>query len=194
MGKEYKCKKCGLKYNSKYHTCPYCKKKRFNPTGIIIALVAVIAIGSIFVLKGDEIIATVSDITTTKSVESIDGIKFKILEKNITKTDSGKEIKITFEAENTNNYDIQLDYELSAYVDEYLTEMSSESITNIWSIFSWKKGDLTEVIAAKKKCKYTTYIELPEEWNEIEIYCKKAFILDEENQNILVMTIKNNEK
>lgn len=192
MAKEYKCKKCGLKYNSKYHICPYCKQKRFNPTGIIIALVAVIAIGSIFVLKGDEIIATISDITTNKSIESIDGIKFTVLEKNITKTESGKEIKITFEAENTNNYDVRLNYELSAYVDEYLTEMSSNSITNIWSIFSWDTGDLTDIIAANKKCKYTTYIKLTEEWNKIEIYCINT--LNEENQNILVMKIKNDDK
>ena len=200
--KKIKCKKCHLTYNKKEYECPYCHTKRFNPTGLIIALIIIIVgCGAALYFKGDEIISAVS-ISTNKSKNIIDGIKFTPLEVE----NNDNELKITFEVENTNDFDVELDYELSAYTDGYLTDLSQRSNKDGWLIFDWNYNNLSEVITAKKKCKYNAYINVAEDWEEVEIYCRRtesnAFFKEksdtiatsEDNQNILVMTIKNNEK
>ena len=54
--KKIKCKGCKLTYDKKLYKCPYCHKKRFNPTGLIIFLIIlVLAIGTAGYFYWDEI-------------------------------------------------------------------------------------------------------------------------------------------
>jgi len=56
MSKQVKCKKCHLTYDKKKYECPYCHKKRFNPSGLIIfLLILVIIAGVVFYFFGDKI-------------------------------------------------------------------------------------------------------------------------------------------
>ena len=55
--KKVKCKKCKLTYDKKKYECPYCHKKRFNPTGLIVFLILlVVAAVVLFYFKGNEIV------------------------------------------------------------------------------------------------------------------------------------------
>lgn len=70
MSKQVKCKKCHLTYDSKKYECPYCHKKRFNPTGLIIfLLILVIAAGIVFYFFGDTIKEKLSGESDIKEVE-----------------------------------------------------------------------------------------------------------------------------
>ena len=69
--KEYRCKKCGLTYNTKGNPkCPYCGKKR-APQGIIFAIIIIVA-----ALAGYYII-TNSGIINNRT-KYIDGLKIEI--------------------------------------------------------------------------------------------------------------------
>ncbi len=198
--KQIKCKKCGMKYDNNKKECPYCHKKRFNPTGLIILIILLLILGggtALYFMGYITIPTSISNLFVKKQSE-MDGIKFAELE---TKQENNK-IGITFEAENTNSYDVQLNYELTTYVDDYLTG----NYNDYNDYFSWTniENNVTETIVAKKKCKYTFYIEVPESWTNIEIFCRRnenwhnpnnnTIETDKNNQNVLVMTIQNNEQ
>lgn len=60
--KKVKCKGCKLTYDKKLYKCPYCHRKRFNPTGLIIFLIIlVLALGAAGYFFWDEIKEFIAD-------------------------------------------------------------------------------------------------------------------------------------
>jgi len=159
MAKKVKCKKCRLEYDAKKYECPYCHKKRFNPTGLIIAIIILIIGGGVlFYLKGNEIINYIKEMKNITEFEK-ENVEYKITQ--ISK-DSGNNkvyIKFTIEAENKNNSTKELKCSLSAYADDYLVKDNNSYSFN-------------EELQKNTKIKRDYTIEVNKNWKEITIYGK----------------------
>lgn len=148
--KEYRCKKCGLTYNTKGNPkCPYCGKKR-APQGIIFAIIIIVA-----ALAGYYII-TNSGIINNRT-KYIDGLKIEIKDITIERNQvTGDKLKISLDITNTSiDKNTQL-ISFKTYVDDY--EKKSESLV------------VSELLSGKKtNDEITMYLE-NEDWEKIEIY------------------------
>lgn len=157
MAKKVKCKKCRLEYDKKKYECPYCHKKRFNPTGLIITIIALIIGGGIlFYFKGNEILNAVKEMKNVTVFEN-GNVEYKIT--NMKKESVSDNVYITFtiEVENKNNTKEALKCILSAYADDYLVK-DCDSYT------------LYEELQKGTKLKRDYKITVKKEWNEITIY------------------------
>ncbi len=177
MDKKVKCKKCHLTYNKKEYECPYCHTKRFNPTGLIIALIIIIAaIGAIFYFKGNDIIESFSKGTATSHTEiKVDtaapvernekGIIFDNL--NVSKNSESNKYnyEISFDITNNTTETQEIDYILLIYIDEYKSEIFSGN-----NIFSSSSGYINEKITSQKKIKESYNIQIDDPWQKVEIF------------------------
>lgn len=157
MAKKVKCKKCRLEYDKKKYECPYCHKKRFNPTGLIITLIILIIGGGIlFYFKGNDIINYIKEMRNVTTFEN-ENVEYKIT--RISKDNKNNKVNITFtiEAENKNNFSKELKCNLSAYADDYLVKDFSS-----YSFY--------EELQKHTKIKREYSIEVPKNWNKVTIY------------------------
>ena len=157
MAKKVRCKKCRLEYDKKKYECPYCHKKRFSSTGLIITLIVLIIGGGIlFYLKGNEILNAVKEM---KNVTVFENGNVEYIITNIKKESISDKIKITFtiEVENKNNTKEAISCILSAYADDYLVKD-----TGSYSLYE----ELQKNTMLKREYK----IKVPKEWNVINIY------------------------
>lgn len=159
MAKKVKCKKCRLEYDKKKYECPYCHKKRFNPTGLIITLIILIIGGGVlFYFKGNEIIDYIKEMKNVTTFEN-ENVEYKITRISKDSVHNKVYIKFTIEAENKNNSTQKLRCILSAYADEYLVKDDSSNA-------------FYEELQKNTKIKREYTIEVNENWNEITIYGK----------------------
>lgn len=193
MDKKVKCKKCHLTYNKKEYECPYCHTKRFNPTGLIIALIIIIAaIGAIFYFKGNDIIESFSKGTATSHTEiKVDtaapvernekGIIFDNL--NVSKNSESNKYnyEISFDITNNTTETQEIDYILLIYIDEYKSEIFSGN-----NIFSSSSGYINEKITSQKKIKESYNIQIDDPWQKVEI-----FIEDNQKNAVKVLEYTN---
>lgn len=161
--KKVKCKKCKLTYDKKKYECPYCHKKRFNPTGLIVFLVLlIVAAGTLFYFKGNDII------NSFKEAKNVTEFKYENITytlKNITTTSQNNEIKLDFiiEAENNTDTVYKFDCTLSIYEDNYLNKdwFSSNSI---------KSSRISDTLQPNTKLEKNIRVTLNNDWNEVIIY------------------------
>lgn len=193
MDKKVKCKKCHLTYNKKEYECPYCHTKRFNPTGLIIALIIIIAaIGTIFYFKGSDIIESFNNGTDTSHTEiKVDtaapvernekGIIFDNL--NVSKNSESYKYnyEISFDITNNTTETQEIDYILLIYIDEYKSEIFSGN-----NIFSSSSGYINEKITSQKKIKESYNIQIDDPWQKVEI-----FIEDNQKNAVKVLEYTN---
>lgn len=161
--KKVKCKKCKLTYDKKKYECPYCHKKRFNPTGLIVFLILlVVAAAVLFYFKGNEIVDTMQE---TKNVTTFkhDNITYTL--KDITSKSIANEIKLEFiiEAENKTDSKYKFDCTLSIYEDEYLNK-------NWYSGNSLVPSRISDTLQPNTKLEKDIRITLDTDWKEIIIY------------------------
>lgn len=148
--KKYRCKKCGLTYNTKGNPkCPYCGKKR-TPKGIIFAIIIIIAaLAGYYIITNNGII--------NNRTKYIDGLKIEIKDITIERNQvTGDKLKISLDITNTSiDKNTQL-ISFKTYVDDY--EEKSESLV------------VSELLSGKKtNDEITMYLE-NEDWEKIEIY------------------------
>lgn len=168
--KEYKCKKCGLTYNTKGNPkCPYCGKKR-PPKGIIFAIIiVVVALVSYYIITNSGII--------NSRTQYVDGLKIEIKDITIEKNDITKDkLKVILDITNTNIDKNSQFISFKTYIDDY--EEKSESII------------ISELLSGKKtNDEITIYLE-NEDWKKIEIY----YTTDYENYNLFYTITPNDIK
>ena len=123
MAKKVKCKKCRLEYDAKKHECPYCHKKRFNPTGLIIFLIIlIIATGAIYYFFGDKIKELfIKNETTLETVIQSENKRGGIAFKNISviKSEEYNDIyTVKFDIENQTGTSLDKEYTLVNLADK----------------------------------------------------------------------------
>lgn len=146
MSKDVRCRKCKMTYSKKKSECPYCHKKRFKASRLIIFVVLIAVIG------GASHWFFNSNFFFSK-IHRVDGMSIKILDVY----NEYDYITIKMEFHNKTNDTKNIDYNLQAYIDGYL---SNDTDT------------IYETLLPKKRFNYTCriYIGESKEWNDIEIY------------------------
>lgn len=148
--KEYRCKKCGLTYNTKGNSkCPYCGKKR-PPIGIIFILIIIIA-----ALTGYYFIANNGIIN--KRTIYIDGLKIEIQDIKIEKMELiNDRMTVSLEVTNTSADKKAAFISFKTYIDDY--ESGSDGLI------------ISELLSGKKTTeKINIYLD-NEDWQKIEIF------------------------
>ncbi len=182
--KKVKCKKCKLTYDKKKYECPYCRKKRFNPTGLIVFLVLlIVAAGALFYFKGNDI----KDILNNTNVTNESGLIFKNL-------------SVTPSAEKANVYIVKFDIENKtgksldkAYLLVNLADKVKAPVT-YGKYLEWDE-DYTGVelhMLTDEIFKAEYEIKIENEWNELEIYMREYIKDTEEFTEMKIFTFQNN--
>lgn len=191
--KKVKCKKCRLTYDKKKYECPYCHKKRFNPTGLIVLLILlVIAAGVIFYFFGDKIKDFISDKNAGETIiETINednkvGLVFKNLtvEKNAEKENF---YTVKFDIENTTSETIQKTYTLKNLVDKVSVEVK-ESDT-YWIYEGTGYVNLELIPEEISKVEYDIIID--SEWKTLEIYLTEENRKEDTIKDLKIFTYEN---
>lgn len=163
MAKQIKCKKCNLTYDKKKYECPYCHKKRFNPTGLIIFIIILaVAAGALFYFKGNDIINSLKEIKNKTEFE-YENITYTAKNIAIRKNNDNTKLEITIEAKNNNKNEYTFDCSLSIYEDEYLNK-------NWYSTGGLSTSRIIESLQPNTKLLKEITIELNNDWNELIIY------------------------
>lgn len=186
--KQVKCKKCKLTYDKKKYECPYCHKKRFNPTGLIIFLIIlVIAAGAVYYFYGDKVNEYIKGINTSNSQN---GLIFKNLSVELAE---GKEntYRIKFDIENKTGNSINKNYHIINLADRVRAEITKGDFS------LWKYDyELIELKILPKEIYKAEYeIKIENEWKELEIYLCEINIEElelKESEEMKIFTFKNN--
>lgn len=159
--RDIKCKKCGSIYDKKFKKCPYCGKKKPKTSLTILIVIMIIAL-IIVVNNGAYINNLINDKT-----KIIDGLQLEIItaEYNrnlITNILDTTEVHCQLEISNITNKEKSIDFDITAYVDNYQTSLSY--------IFDSKTINV-QSLPAGKKCTQDIYITTDNsEWDKIELY------------------------
>ncbi len=186
MSKQVKCKKCHLTYDKKKYECPYCHKKRFNPTGLIIFLIIlVIAAGAVYYFYGDtlkENLIPKQDIIETNQ----SGLLFN----NFTiepSAETPNEYTIKFDVTNKTDATIE-----KAFIITNLADKVKAPIIN-GTYISWRedyKGMELRLIPEEiYKVEYTINME---NWQTLEVYLSEYTNDENGIKDMKIFTYENN--
>ena len=188
--KKVKCKGCKLTYDKKLYKCPYCHRKRFNPTGLIIFLIIfVIALGAAGYFYWDEI----KEFIANKQAETVlnenegKGLVFKNV--SVTKSEEKENIyTIKFDIENKTGNSLDEEYTLFNLADKVKADVVNGrffTLAKNYEIISLKM--LKDEIY---KAEYN--IEIKEDWKTLEIFLRKNNRETKEIEDIKIFTYENN--
>lgn len=182
--KKVKCKKCKLTYDKKKYECPYCHKKRFNPTGLIVFLVLlIVAAGALYYFKGNEI----KDVLNNTNVTNESGLIFK----NLSVTPSAEKANVyvvKFDIENKTGKSLDKAYLLVNLADKVKAPVLRGSF------LEWNE-DFTGVelhMLTDEIFKAEYEIKIENEWNKLEIYMREYIKDTEEFTEMKIFTYENN--
>ncbi len=182
--KKVKCKKCKLTYDKKKYECPYCHKKRFNPTGLIVFLVLLIVAASVlFYFKGNEI----KDVLNNTNITNESGLIFK----NLSVTPSAEKANVyvvKFDIENKTGKSLDKAYLLVNLADKVKAPVLRGSF------LEWNE-DFTGVelhMLTDEIFKAEYEIKIENEWNKLEIYMREYIKDTEEFTEMKIFTYENN--
>lgn len=191
MAKKVKCKKCRLEYDAKKYECPYCHKKRFNPTGLIIFLIIlIIAAGAIYYFFGDkikELFIKNETETVIQSENDSGGLAFKNI--SVIKSEEYSDIyTIKFDIENQTGASIDKEYTLVNLADKVKAKVL-EGNFKYWAS-DYESVSLHMMSDEIYKAEYN--IQIKEDWKELEIYLREYDKETKEYNDIKVFTYENN--
>lgn len=187
--KKIKCKGCKLTYDKKLYKCPYCHRKRFNPTGLIIFLIIlVLAIGAAGYFYWDEI----KEFISNKQNETV-------LDENEGKGLIFKNVSITRSEEYNNIYTIKFDIinnTGSAYNKKFTLANLVDKVKApvIEGNFIYWQNDYESVkldMIADEIYKAEYNIIIDEEWKTLEIYLREPDSETGGTNDIKVFTYEN---
>ena len=187
--KKIKCKGCKLTYDKKLYKCPYCHKKRFNPTGLIIFLIIlVLAIGTAGYFYWDEI----KNFIDNNQAETI-------LDENEGKGLVFKNVSVTRSEEYDNVYTIKFDIinnTGSAYSKKFVLANLVDKVKAqvIKGNFIYWQNDYESVkldMIADEIYKAEYNIVIDEEWKTLEIYLREPDSETGGTNDIKVFTYEN---
>lgn len=187
--KKVKCKGCKLTYDKKLYKCPYCKRKRFNPTGLIIFLIIlVLALGTAGYFYWDEI----KDYIENKQNETIldeyegKGLIFKnfSIEKS---EDYENTYTIKFDIINKTGSAYSENYVLANLVDR----VKAPVIKSNFIYWSKDYEHITLDMLADEIYKAEYNIKIDVEWKTIEIYLREPDNETGGTNDIKVFTYEN---
>lgn len=190
MAKKVKCKKCRLEYDAKKYECPYCHKKRFNPTGLIIFLIIlIIATGAIYYFFGDkikELFVKNETETVIQSENDSGGLAFKNI--SVIKSEEYSDIyTIKFDIENQTGASIDKEYTLVNLADKVKAKVL-EGNFKYWAS-DYESVSLHMMSDEIYKAEYN--IQIKEDWKELEIYLREKDEETKEYNDIKVFTYEN---
>lgn len=190
MAKKVKCKKCRLEYDAKKYECPYCHKKRFNPTGLIIFLIIlIIAAGAIYYFFGDkikELFIKNETETVIQSENDSGGLAFKNI--SVIKSEEYSDIyTIKFDIENQTGASIDKEYTLVNLADKVKAKVL-EGNFKYWAS-DYESVSLHMMSDEIYKAEYN--IQIKEDWKELEIYLREYDKETKEYNDIKVFTYEN---
>ena len=192
MAKKVKCKKCRLEYDAKKYECPYCHKKRFNPTGLIIFLIIlVIAAGAIYYFFGDKIKDLLVKNETTletviKSENSNGGLAFKNI--SVVKSEEYNDIyTVKFDIENQTGTSLDKEYTLVNLADKVKAKVLEGNF--IYWASDYESVSLHMMSYEIYKAEYN--IQIKDDWKELEIYLREQDKETKEYIDIKVFTYEN---
>lgn len=189
MAKKVKCKKCRLEYDKKKYECPYCHKKRFNPTGLIVFLIIiVIAIGAAGYFYWEEIKEFIANKQTETVLDEYEGkgLIFKnfLIEKS---EDYENTYTIKFDIINKTGSAYNKNFVLANLVDKVKAPVIKSNFTY------WSKNyeHITLDMLADEIYKAEYNIKIDEEWKTIEIYLREPDNETDGTNDIKVFTYEN---
>lgn len=192
MAKKVKCKKCRLEYDAKKYECPYCHKKRFNPTGLIIFLIIlIIATGAIYYFFGDKIKELfIKNETTLKTVIQSEnnngGLAFKNI--SVTKSEEYSDIyTVKFDIENQTGASLDKEYTLVNLADKVKAKVLEGNF--VYWASDYESVSLHMMSDEIYKAEYN--IQIKEDWKELEIYLREYDKETKEYNDIKVFTYEN---
>lgn len=190
MAKKVKCKKCRLEYDAKKYECPYCHKKRFNPTGLIIFLIIlIIAAGAIYYFFGDkikELFVKNETETVIQSENDSGGLAFKNI--SVTKSEEYSDIyTVKFDIENQTGASLDKEYTLVNLADKVKTKVLEGNF--IYWASDYESVSLHMMSDEIYKAEYN--IQIKEDWKELEIYLREYDKETKEYNDIKVFTYEN---
>lgn len=192
MAKKVKCKKCRLEYDAKKYECPYCHKKRFNPTGLIIFLIIlIIAAGAIYYFFGDKIKELfIKNETTLETVIQSEnnngGLAFKNI--SVTKSEEYSDIyTVKFDIENQTGASLDKEYTLVNLADKVKTKVLEGNF--IYWASDYESVSLHMMSDEIYKAEYN--VQIKEDWKELEIYLREKDEETQEYNDIKVFTYEN---
>lgn len=199
MAKKVKCKKCRLEYDAKKYECPYCHKKRFNPTGLIIFLIIlIIATGLVFYFWGDKIKElfikkeqtqeTIIDITTSETFLEAENNNGGLAFKNLSVTKYEDIYTIKFDIENQTGKSLDKEYTLVNLVDKVKAKVLEGNF--IYWASDYESVSLHMMSEEIYKAEYN--IQTKDEWKELEIFLREYDEETGEYIDIKVFTYENN--
>lgn len=192
MAKKVKCKKCRLEYDAKKYECPYCHKKRFNPTGLIIFLIIlIIAAGATYYFFGDKIKELFLKNETTletviQSENNSGGLAFKNI--SVTKSEEYSDIyTVKFDIENQTGASLDKEYTLVNLADKVKAKVLEGKFIYIANDYE----TVSLHMMPDEICKAEYNIQIKEDWKELEIYLREKEEETKEYNDIKVFTYEN---
>lgn len=186
--KKVKCKGCRLTYDKKIYECPYCHKKRFNPTGLIILLIIIIAAGgTAYYFYSDEIIGYFSEKETVLEIEEKNGgLVFKNV--LIEKYKNNEDIyTVKFDIINKTGESLDKEYTLVNLADKVKAKVIEGNFIYISN--DYERVSLHMMPDEIYKAEYN--IQIKDEWKELEIYLREYISESKEYNDIKVFTYTN---
>lgn len=186
--KKVKCKGCRLTYDKKLYECPYCHKKRFNPTGLIILLIIIIAAGgTAYYFYSDEIIGYFSEKETVLEIEEKNGgLVFKNV--LIEKYKNNEDIyTVKFDIINKTGESLDKEYTLVNLADKVKAKVIEGNFIYISN--DYERVSLHMMPDEIYKAEYN--IQIKDEWKELEIYLREYISESKEYNDIKVFTYTN---
>lgn len=191
MVKKVRCKKCRLEYDKKKYECPYCHKKRFNPTGLIIFLIIIAIAGGItYYFLGDKIQNYFTEKAKLTETETNDnGLIFKnfSIERNNNKDN---EYTIKFDIENKTESSIDKNYLLVNLADK----VKASVINGEYFIIERDYCGIELHLMKDEIFKAEYNVRIDNDWQNLEIYLREIQPNSEEIKDLLIFSAENNLK
>lgn len=181
--KKVKCKNCHLTYDKNKKECPYCHKKRYKPTKLIIFLVLLVAaVSTLFYFKNDELKKVMNNMNITNE----NGMIFKNL-------------SITPSTEKDNTYVVKFDiinktgkgFDKTFLIVNLADKVKAPVIHG--NIFEWDEdfAGIELHMLTEEIFKVEYEIKIENEWKILEIYMQEYIKDTEEFTEVKIFTYRN---
>lgn len=188
--KKVKCKGCKLTYDKKLYKCPYCHRKRFNPTGLIIFLIILIlALGAAGYFYWDEIKEFIADKQTETVLDENEGKGLVFKNVSVTRSEEYDNVyTVKFDIENKTRGPLKENYILANLADKV-------KATVLEGKFLYWGEDYEQIqldMLADEIYKAEYNLKIDEEWQILEIYLREPESETGGTNDIKVFTYENN--
>lgn len=187
--KKVKCKGCKLTYDKKLYKCPYCHRKRFNPTGLIIFLIIlVLALGAAGYFFWDEIKEFIADKQAETVLDENEGKGLVFKNVSVTRSEEYDNIyTINFDIENKTGKPLNQKYILANLADKVKTNVLRGNFL-YWSD-DYERITLDMLADEIYKAEYN--IQIDGDWQTLEIYLREPDSETGSINDIKVFTYEN---